>query len=394
MALFSSSWVGLDIGTSGIKVVHLQGSDEKVELRSAVSAEISPEALEAMEDDIRDSLISEAIKKLFKDSKIKSKKVVTSVSGDAIVIRPVKLPFMSLEELDGVIEFEAEQHIPLPMDQVILDYHVLGETEGESKKKLDVLLVAAQQEHVDRHLAMVAGAGLDPRLVDVDTFACANSFAFSDETPAEENVALINMGASRTQIIIVENKSLVLQRDLGIGGNDFSKEIQREFNLGLAQAEELKRQQGTIVMESQEVSLETLPDQDDRAMRISECINPIIGKLLGEIRRMFDFYETSAGQKAVHRVVLSGGGVRLKNLQAYLAENLGLAVDVANPFNKIDVAKATWDEEVVRTHAEIYGVSAGLALRAVTKKKKKDLKIDSDDAEEAVGKEKNKAKAK
>ncbi len=107
MALFSSGWVGLDIGTNAIKVVHLRGSDDKVELRSAVTSEISTEALEAMEEDIRDSLVSEVIKRLFKESKIRSKKVVTSVSGDGVVIRAVKLPFMSLEELDGVISFEA-----------------------------------------------------------------------------------------------------------------------------------------------------------------------------------------------------------------------------------------------------------------------------------------------
>ena len=370
MGFFGGGWVGLDIGSSSVKVVQVKGGEGQLELKAAGLAEISPDAMEAVEEDVRDALISETIKRLFKEAKIGTRKVVTSISGESVIIRPVKMPFMSPEELEGMVGMEAEQYIPLPMDEVVLDYHVMGESMGESQRKLDVLLVAAKQEHVEKHLALVQGAGLDPKLIVVDAFGGSNAFVLNDDTPAEETVMLICIGAARTSVDILETRQLKLTRDIGIGGTDFTKEIQREFNLSLAQAEELKKQQGAIVMESEDVSLSSLAAHDDRSMRISECINPVLNKLLAEIRRMTDFYETSGGQKAVNRIVLTGGGGRLANLDRYFSDKLGVAVDVLNPFNKIRMVGRAYDHEILKTQSAFFAVATGLALRALDPGKK------------------------
>lgn len=370
MGLFGGSWVGLDIGSSSVKVVQLKTGGASPELKAAGLAEISPDAMEAVEEDVRDALVSETIRRLLKETKVGTKNVVTSISGEALIVRPVKLPFMSPEELDGMVPLEAEQYIPLPMDEVVLDYHVIGESVGESQRKLDVFLVAAKQEHVERHLSLVQGAGLVPKLIDVDAFACGNTFVLNDDSPAEETVMLISIGAARTSVDIVETREVKLTRDIGIGGTDFTKEIQREFNLSLGQAEELKKQQGAIVMESEDVSLSSLAAHDDRSMRISECINPVLNKLLAEIRRMTDFYETSGGQKAINRIVLTGGGSRLANLDRYFSDKLGVAVDILNPFHKVRMTGKGLDAEVLKTQASYFSVAMGLALRAFDPKKR------------------------
>jgi type IV pilus assembly protein PilM len=135
-AIFSRGLVGLDIGSMMIKAVQFKGKGDKRQLAAAAVTELSQEVIEGMEEDMRDTLIAETIKKLFKDNNISSKNVITSLSGDDVIVRPVKLPYIPLEELPDVIAYEAENYIPLAIDQVVLDYEVLGEVEeGEGQKK-------------------------------------------------------------------------------------------------------------------------------------------------------------------------------------------------------------------------------------------------------------------
>src|SRR5258708_7998555 len=168
MSLFSKTIVGLDIGSSTIKVVQLRPEAEQWKLCSMGMVEIPKESLEAKNPEAQRSAVVEAIKKVFKESGIKTKRVVTSLSGDSVIIRYVKLPFMTEEELRGSIAREAEQYIPLNIDQVVLDFQILGETQEDGQRKLDVLLVAAKVDVVDQHLLMLKSAGLSPAVIDID----------------------------------------------------------------------------------------------------------------------------------------------------------------------------------------------------------------------------------
>ncbi|MGH7442940.1 MAG: type IV pilus assembly protein PilM, partial [bacterium] len=274
----------------------------------------------------------------------------------------IKLPFMNAAELRNVIAYEAEQHIPLPLDQVVLDHHVLGEIDEDGQKKLEVLLVAAKADQMDEHLALLKACRLKPALVDVDSFALENAHLANYGIEKGQTVALVNIGAKITTINVVEDGVSHLTRDFAVAGNQFTKQIQADLSLGFAQAEELKRQQGQVVVEGDEMMLTRVPDKDDRSMAISEAVTPVLAKMLSEFRRSFDFYENSIKKRPISKVLLSGGGARLKNIEKYFADKLGVPAEIADPFRNIEIAKGL-DAAGIRAAGPALMVCVGLALR-------------------------------
>lgn len=363
MGLFGKQLVGLDIGSNTIKLVQLKESGKGWQLVSYAVQEISSEAVEELDPDLKETVLTEALKKLFKSHKISNKNVVTAVSGDAVIVRYVKLPFMTEDELRNVIAYEAEQHIPLPIDQVVIDFHILGEVQDENQKKLEVLLVAAKEEMIDLHIRLLQNAGLKSNVIDVDSFAMENSYEANYGIEAGETVALINIGAKITTINVIEDGVSHLTRDFTVAGNQFTKEIQREFNLSFSQAEELKKQQGAIVIENDEITLTRMPDKEDRSFRISEAITPALNKMLSEIKRSFDFYENSIKKKPITKVVLSGGSAKLKNIDKFLADKLGIPVSLSDPFKNVQAHLREAELDKLKEDASMLVVGVGLALR-------------------------------
>jgi type IV pilus assembly protein PilM len=360
---FSSALIGVDIGTSSIKLVQLapQGKDHWV-LQAYAVQDLSDEAVEEIDADLRPAVVGLALKKAFKSSKARGRKVVTAVSGEAVIVRYVKLPFMTAAELKNVISYEAEQHIPLPIDQVILDHHILGVLEEENQKKLEVLLVAAKTEMVDERLNLLKASRLKPTVIDVDSFAMENAYLANYGIEKGQTVALVNIGAKTTTINVIEDGISHLTRDFAVAGNQFTKQMQTEMILGFPQAEELKRQQGQVAVESDEMLLTAMPDKDDRSMAISEAVTPVLNKMLSEFRRSFDFYENSIKKRPISKVILSGGGARLKNIEKFFADRLGVPTEIVDPFKRIDIAKGL-DAETIRALAPTLMVGIGLALR-------------------------------
>jgi type IV pilus assembly protein PilM len=361
--LFSAPLIGVDIGTSSVKLVQLvpKGKDHWV-LAACSIQDLSDEAVEEIDAELRPAAVGEALKKVFKLSKVSGRKVVTAVSGDAVIVRYVKLPFMSADELKNVISYEAEQHIPLPIDQVILDHHVLGEIEEDNQKKLEVLLVAAKDEMIEEHLKLLKASHLKPAVIDVDSFAMENAYLANYGEEKGETVALVNIGAKTTTINVIEDGVSHLTRDFSVAGNQFTKQMQTEMNLGFSQAEELKRQQGQVAVESDEILLTRMPDKDDRSMAISEAVTPVLNKMLSEFRRSFDFYENSIKKRPISKVILSGGGARLKNIEKFFADKLGVPTEIADPFRHVDIPKS-FDPDLIRAAAPALMVAVGLALR-------------------------------
>lgn len=363
MSLFSKNIVGLDIGSSCVKVVQTRVVGNQRELLAMGIGEIPKDSIESKNPEAQKAVLVDVIKKVFKESGVKTKRVVTSLSGDSVIIRYVKLPFMSLDELKGSISKEAEQYIPLNIDQVVLDFQVLGESQEDGQKKLDVLLVAAKVDVVDQHLLLLKAAGLSPAVIDIDAFALQNAYEMNRLEESDETVALLNMGASLTTINILEGKNTRFTRDIPVAGNDFTREIQKEFNLKFSEAEELKRSHGAISMEEDDFSLSTVSQKDDRVLRMSDVMTPVLNKLLGEIRRSFDYYETQSRKKTVERVVLLGGSARLKNVNRFLANKLGIPVEHFSPFRNIEVKNKKIDPEALTEREYHLGVGLGLSLR-------------------------------
>jgi type IV pilus assembly protein PilM len=360
--IFSKSIVGLDIGTSSIKALEMHPNGAKWTLDKAAWADLPKEALEAAKPEARQGFVLETLRRLMKENGIKSRNVVTSLSGDSVIVRYVKLPFMSAEELRGAIATEAEQYIPLNIDQVILDFQILGEAQEEGQKKLDVLLVAAKIDAVDQHISLLKQAGLTPRIIDVDAFALQNAFDANRAETGEETVALLNIGASLTTLNVIEGNQTRFTRDITVAGNDFTREVQKEFNLRFSEAEELKKAQGSISMEEDDLGLGSMAEKDDRVLRMSDAMMPVLNKLLGEMRRSFDFYETQSRKKTVERIALTGGTARLKNLNRFLANKLGIPVEYMAPFRNIEMGHGLDVERITEQDCRL-GVCLGLAMR-------------------------------
>ncbi len=359
----ASSLVGLDIGASSIKVVQMKRTGEQFTLANLALAEIPLEVQEEADVDLKNDMLADLIKKLFKEHNIKSKDVVTSLPGDDAIVRYVKLPFMSDEELKNVISYEAEQYIPLAIDQVVLDFDRLGEVDEDGQKKLEVLLVAAKEEIVDRHLELMNRAGLNPVIIDVDSFALSNAFGRNYGLMEGETVSLIHIGARLTTINILEDGVSHLTRDVQVAGNNFTREVQREFGNSLAEAEELKRIQGKVLTETEDIMSMEVPTPDDQSARVGESLNSLLNKLIAEIRRSFTYYESSIRKKPVSRIVLSGGTARLKNLDKYLQEKLNVPVELNDPFKVIQIPGKQFDVDFIQAHAQRFNVGVGLALR-------------------------------
>lgn len=358
--------IGLDIGTSLVKAVKIDTvKDGKFVLTNLGVSEISSESIEEMEPAAKNNLIVQAIKRAFDNGQIKSKNAAISMVGESIIIRNVKLPYMSKEELKNVIKFEAEQYIPFNIDQVVLDFQILKEISEDNQKKLEVLLVAVKEEAVNEKLKLLQSCGLDISLIDSDVFCMQNCFELNYGIKQEETVALLNIGSIISSLNILEDGITRFTRDIPIGGNLLTKDIERTFKLGYIEAETLKKQQGSIIIESDEVELSRIPDKDDRTIKIFEAIVPTINKLLAEVRRSFDFYEAQAQKRSINKLLVSGGTSKLKNFVKYLSQKLKITVEYHNPLMNIEKNLHGYTEEQLNDLMPYLVIAVGLASRKV-----------------------------
>ena len=231
--------VGLDVGSSAIKMVELRERKGEYHLQRLGVEPLSPEAI--VDGSIMDSsLVVDAIHRLNDQTKVKNTAFATSLSGHSVIIKKIQLPAMPQEELADSIQWEAEQYIPFDINDVRLDYVVL--TEGEpGRDNMEVLLVAVKRDKVNDYVSVISQTGKTPSIVYVDAFGVQYGYEANYELNPRSVVALINMGASVTNINILARGTTVFWRDISFGGNQFSEELQREYNLSYDQAETLKR---------------------------------------------------------------------------------------------------------------------------------------------------------
>src|SRR5262245_39945050 len=315
--------VGLDIGSSSVKVVELKelGKGKGYQLQNIAVEPLSPEAI--VDGAIMDAgLVIEAIQKAFGSRKMKAADVAIALSGHSVIIKKISIPATSEEELAEVIPWEAEQYIPFDVEDVNLAYQVLKG--GGSDGNMDVLLVAAKKDKIHDYTSVVTQAGRNPLLVDVDVFALQNCYEMNYETDASEGVALVNVGASTTNVSIIKGSTSIFWRDISVGGNHYNDALRKELNVSFEQAEMLKR--------SQEVD----GIATDRVPAIVASVNDFIG---AEIQKTLDFFKNTTPGESIGRIVLAGGTSRVMNLRESLADRFGIPVEPLNPFNRVQVGK-------------------------------------------------------
>jgi type IV pilus assembly protein PilM len=338
--------VGCDIGSSAIKMVELKAiKNGEYQLVHAALAELSPEAI--VDGAIMDSsLVVEALSRLIADNGIKNQSFGGSLSGHSVIIKKIQLPSMSEAELGESIQWEAEQYIPFDINDVNLDYVVLGQGEGDT---MDVLLVAVKKDRIADYTSVMTQAGKVPALMDVDVFALQNAYEVN-YGPAEGTVALVNIGASVMNINVLHRGTTIFWRDVGFGGNQYTEAIQRELNLPREDAERLKL--------GDRVGEHTL-------QQVVGVLNSVSEDLAAELQKTIDFFVATSSVDRLDRLVLAGGSAQVLNLDQVLKERFQVPVEVMNPFRNVRYSESSFDPEWINRHAPAMAVAVGLAVRTV-----------------------------
>lgn len=339
--------VGLDIGSSAVKLVELK--EKKAGEFHLVRLGIEPLSPEAIVDgSIMDSsLVVDAIHRLNDETKVKAAAFATSLSGHSVIIKKIQLPSMAPEELAESIQWEAEQYIPFDINDVRLDYVVLSEGEP-GRDNMEVLLVAVKRDKVNDYVSVISQAGKTAALVDVDSFAVQNAFEVNYDLDLLKTVALVNMGAGVTNINVLARGATVFWRDISFGGNQFTEALQREFNLSFDQAEALKRGD----------SVDRYTPADAKSV-----LDAVSGEMADEIRKTFDFFLATSSEGPVDEIVLSGGCALTPNLQQILADRFNVPVQLMNPLRRIRYKESDFAPEWLQSIAPTLAVAVGLAVR-------------------------------
>ena len=349
MALIGGSKVlaGLDIGSSSIKVVQLKETGKGYRLTTMGVRPLPQEVI--VDGAIMDAgIISDTLREMAKEIKLKAKDVAISVSGHSVIIKKIKVQEMTEEELERNIQFEAEQYVPFDASEVNMDFVILG-TGGEDGK-MDVLLVVVKKDVINDLTNVVRDAGLNPVVVDVDAFALENMYETNYVLAPEEVVSLVNVGASTTNINIVRDGISIFTRDISVGGNQFTEAIQKQLQVSFEEADQLKR--GETVGEK---------GPED----IKSILSVISDNLGQEIQRSLDFFHSSTPDVQISRVSLCGGGARVPDIVQAIEQRLNIQVEMVNPLESISVNRKKFDQSYLEEVGPMLGVGVGLAIRKV-----------------------------
>lgn len=334
--------VGLDIGSKTIKVVELERSGEKFTLRSAGATAFNAPEFEKMQDDREMEPIANAIKKLMQDAHISGKDVHIALPENQVFTRVLKLPLLTNEEISSAVKWEAEEYIPIPLKEAVLQYQLLERREVGNPPQVLVLLIAAVRTIVEKYTHLLELAGL--QVVGVETELLALSRALSGYG---KTIVLLDLGARSTDIAIVKEGLLFFSRSIPTAGDALTRGVAQALGVTPAQAEEYKRTYGFTAGQLEE--------------KVSASLRPLLKVVVEEIKKSIHFYQMDMHGETPSVVVLSGGSAGLPGLPAELTKMLGLEVVIANPFSSITIDPAS--AQSLANYAPLYAVAVGLAMR-------------------------------
>jgi type IV pilus assembly protein PilM len=346
--------LGLDIGSTAVKLIQLKEQRRRGQVGYALqSFGMKPLPPEAIVDGalMNSTAIVQAIQELLSELKIKQRETAIGVSGHSVIIKKISMPRMSQEELEEAIQWEAEQHIPFDIKDVNIDTQILKPNADDATGNMDVLLVAAKKDMINDYTTVVTEAGLQPTVVDVDAFAVQNCFEANYEVPQNETIVLINAGAAVVNINILAQGVTTFTRDVTIGGNQFTEEIQKQLNVSYEEAEALKIGGGRGDSDA------VVPQEVERVM------GQVAEQVAGEIQRSLDFYAGTAADATFTRVYLSGGTAKIPALFKTIETRVGVPVEIMNPFKQIEIDNRKFDPAFIMDVAPMAAVAVGLALR-------------------------------
>src|SRR5437870_1141130 len=343
--------VGLDIGTFAVRAVELSidGEAKLVRFGQVVLPRGAVRAGEVVEREA----VSAAIRRLWSVAGFKARRAVMGVANQRVIVRMAEMPAMSEEELTAALRFEAQELIPIPVEDAILDFQVLEHVPGrDNGDRVRILLAAAQQDMVRTHVRAVESAGLRVSMVDVVPFALVRALArpggdgLGSSGRAE---AIVCVGAGVTNVVVHENGVPRFVRVLLVGGDDITDAIARQLDVDPDTAEDLKRRVGE-------------PAGDDQVVEAADVVTSQLGPLVEEIRGSLEYYVAQAESLELERVLITGGGSRVPGLLERLQQALGGRVETAHVLETVDTGKVGLPPDELGEAEQLLTVPLGLAL--------------------------------
>jgi type IV pilus assembly protein PilM len=336
-------YVSLDIGSSSLKLLEVEGGSSQLTIRNYGTAALPPSA-------VQNNMIVEpdgvagAIRGVLRKTGISSKEAITAVPGPAVIIKKLQLPSQAPNELENSVLFEAGNFIPESLENVNLDYMVTDVLEKE--RQYEVLLVAVKRDIINSYTNTLQLAGLEPTVVDVDYFALENMYELN--YPARENqvVALVNIGSRYSCMNILRGGRSTFTGDVPVGGKEFNDALVRNLGVSVAEAESIK--------------LGNHPSYP--ADQVESVLQPVKEFLAEEIHRALSFFWTAATDEQISSILISGGTAQVPGLVALLGERLEVPVQIVNPLTNVTVGHGV-DRDALAKDAASLAIAVGLGVR-------------------------------
>ncbi|MDP8991547.1 MAG: type IV pilus assembly protein PilM [Actinomycetota bacterium] len=343
--------VSLDIGTYAVRAVELTVGGGEPVLERFAQVVLPPGAVDRGEV-VDAAAVATAVRRLWSEGGLRGRRVVIGVANQRVIVRQADFPAMSEEDFQAALQFEAQELIPIPVEEAVLDFQIVEEsvaTEGEPRMR--VLLAAAQREMVQAHVAAVEAADLTPTAVDVVPFALVRALALSAEGTVDDRAAeaVVCIGGGVTNVVVHEGGVPRFVRILLVGGNDITAAVSQELDVDADEAEDLKRRADPA-------------SDDERVARAGEVVADRLAPLVEEIRGSLDYYRSQPEAVPITRVLLTGGASRSVGLVERLAGQLDGVVEQARPLAGVRIGAVNLSEaELVQLEA-LLAVPIGLAL--------------------------------
>ncbi|MEJ1297430.1 MAG: pilus assembly protein PilM [Candidatus Sedimenticola sp. (ex Thyasira tokunagai)] len=347
-----SALLGLDISSTAVKLLELSKSSG----RSGAQYRVESYAVEPLpanavvEKNIADvDAVGQAVHNVVRRSGSKLKHASVAVSGSAVITKIITMPAsLSDSEMETQIQLEADQYIPYPLEEVNIDFEILGVSE-KNPEMMDVLLAASRSENVDDRVAALEIAGLTAEVVDVEAYAMENAFTqVADQFSSggeDQTIAVADIGATTTTLNVLHNGKIIYTREQNFGGRQLTEEIQRRYGLSVEEAGMAKRQGG-------------LPDN-----YVPEVLEPFKEAMAQQVSRSLQFFFSSSSYSSVDHIVLAGGSSSIPGVDELIEEKLGIPTIVANPFASMSVSSNV-KPQGLSNDAPSLMIACGLALRS------------------------------
>lgn len=343
------NFIGVDFGTSSIKIIELTSKNGKPYLENYGSFDLAGivESANGNNEPILNSYEDRmrlALKSLIEKMKIKGDVAFAAIPGFNGLVILVEFPAMKEDEIERAVEFEAHKYIPASIDEISLSWEIVKKNDADKKNEADssieVLLVAAPKREVSRYGGFFADSGLNMEAIELETFSISR--ALIGNRPG--NFIIVDIGSRSTNLILVENGSIVVNRSITAGGEDITKSIAESLNVSRQRAESFKQENKDFI-NSKESAI-TIP--------ILELIN-------GEVKRMLNVYNEKNKDNGVESIILSGGTSAMFGLDKYFSETLGIKVEKGDPWKNLEYDKRL--EDSVKKMGASFSVAIGLAMR-------------------------------